>query len=48
MVNLRPALTGREENHPEGSYYIEWWNGSKRLRRSVGKNAFGKIDGLVH
>ena len=33
------VIAGREENHPEGSYYIEWWNGSKRLRRSVGKNA---------
>jgi hypothetical protein len=33
------VIDGREENHPEGSYYIEWWNGSKRLRRSVGENA---------
>jgi integrase len=32
-------IGGREEHHPEGSYYIEWWNGAKRLRRSVGKNA---------
>jgi 1-deoxy-D-xylulose 5-phosphate reductoisomerase len=32
-------IAGREEHHPEGSYYIEWWNGPKRLRRSVGKNA---------
>ena len=29
----------REEHHPEGSYYIEWYDGGKRLRRSVGKNA---------
>jgi len=29
----------REEQHPEGSYYIEWYDGDKRLRRSVGKNA---------
>ena len=28
-----------EERHPEGSYYIEWYDGGKRLRRSVGKNA---------
>ena len=28
-----------EEHHPEGSYYIEWYEGGKRLRRSVGKNA---------
>jgi integrase len=32
-------IGGREEHHPEGSYYIEWWDGDKRLRRSVGKNA---------
>jgi integrase/recombinase XerD len=32
-------IAGREEHHPEGSYYIEWWEGTKRLRRSVGKNA---------
>lgn len=32
-------IAGREEHHPEGSYYIEWWDGDKRLRRSVGKNA---------
>ena len=31
------VIAGRAENHPEGSYYIEWWNSSKRLRRSVGK-----------
>jgi len=32
-------IDGHEEQHPEGSYYIEWYEGSKRLRRSVGKNA---------
>jgi integrase/recombinase XerD len=32
-------IDGREEHHPEGSYYIEWYDGNKRLRRSVGKNA---------
>ena len=32
-------IAGREEHHPEGSYYIEWYDGGKRLRRSVGKNA---------
>jgi integrase/recombinase XerD len=32
-------IGGHEEHHPEGSYYIEWWEGDKRLRRSVGKNA---------
>jgi integrase/recombinase XerD len=32
-------IEGREESHPEGSYYIEWYDGNKRLRRSVGKNS---------
>ena len=32
-------VDGREERHPEGSYYIEWYEGSKRIRRSVGKDA---------
>ena len=32
-------IGGHEEHHPEGSYYIEWWEGRKRLRLSVGKNA---------
>jgi len=32
-------IAGREEHHPEGSYCIEWWEGAKRARRSVGKNA---------
>jgi integrase/recombinase XerD len=33
------SIDGREQQHPEGSYYIEWYDGNKRLRRSVGKNA---------
>jgi integrase/recombinase XerD len=32
-------IAGREELHPEGSYYIEWYEGGKRQRTSVGKNA---------
>jgi hypothetical protein len=32
-------IAGREEHHPEGSYYIEWLEGAKRALRSVGKNA---------
>jgi integrase/recombinase XerD len=30
---------GKPERHPEGSYYLEWRNGSKRIRLSVGKDA---------
>jgi integrase len=29
----------REQYHPEGSYYLDWYDGDKRQRRSVGKNA---------
>jgi len=32
-------IDGKPERHPEGSYYLEWCNGSKRMRLSVGKNA---------
>lgn len=32
-------VDGQEARHPEGAYYIEWHEGSKRLRRSVGKDA---------
>ena len=32
-------VNGREERHPEGAYYLEWYEGSKRIRLSVGKNA---------
>jgi integrase len=32
-------VAGREERHPEGAYYVEWYEGAKRIRRSVGKDA---------
>jgi integrase/recombinase XerD len=32
-------VNGTEERHPEGAYYIEWRNGAKRVRLSVGKDA---------
>jgi len=32
-------VNGREERHPEGAYYLEWYEGTKRVRLSVGKNA---------
>ena len=31
---------GRDEVHPEGSYYLEWWNAGKRYWEPVGPNAF--------
>ena len=32
-------INGKEERHPEGAYYIEWRNGTKRVRLSVGTDA---------
>jgi integrase/recombinase XerD len=29
----------KQERHPEGCYYIEWHDGGRRIRRSVGKDA---------
>src|SRR6202140_3365626 len=31
-------VNGKQERHPEGAYYLEWREGSKRVRLSVGKN----------
>src|SRR5437870_6460844 len=39
---VKPDLVlvhGKEEKHPEGAYYLEWREGSKRVRLSVGKDA---------
>jgi integrase len=33
------VVNGKEERHPEGAYYLEWRDGAKRIRFSVGKNA---------
>jgi len=33
------VVNGREEKHPEGAYYLEWREGAKRVRLSVGKDA---------
>jgi integrase/recombinase XerD len=32
-------IDGIEERHPEGAYYLDWYEGSKRKRLSVGKDA---------
>src|SRR5271165_7132570 len=32
-------VNDKEERHPEGAYYLEWRNGSKRVRISVGKDS---------
>jgi integrase len=31
-------VSGKQETHPEGAYYLEWREGSKRVRLSVGKD----------
>jgi integrase/recombinase XerD len=39
---IKPDLVlvaGREERHPEGAYYLEWREGTKRIRLSVGNDA---------
>src|SRR5437660_11903098 len=32
-------VNGTQEHHPEGAYYLEWREGAKRVRLSVGKDA---------
>jgi integrase/recombinase XerD len=32
-------VNGQPERHPEGAYYLEWREGGKRVRLSVGKDA---------
>jgi integrase/recombinase XerD len=32
-------VNGKEERHAEGAYYLEWREGTKRVRLSVGKDA---------
>jgi hypothetical protein len=31
------VVNGNEERHPEGAYYFEWCEGSKRVRVLMGK-----------
>jgi integrase len=33
------VVNGKEERHHEGAYYLEWREGAKRVRLSVGKDA---------
>ena len=37
-------VNGKDETHTEGSYYLEWWNGGRRYRESVGPNAFAAAE----
>jgi hypothetical protein len=33
------TVADKDERHPEGAYYLEWHEGSRRIRRSVGNDA---------
>jgi len=32
------TVNGKEQRHPEGAYYIEWYEGARRRRLSVGRD----------
>jgi integrase/recombinase XerD len=36
IVRDHVLIAGRDEHHPEGSYYIEWYEGSRRRKQGVG------------
>ena len=36
---LMLLVNGKEERHAEGAYYLDWREGSKRVRLSVGTDA---------
>jgi integrase len=33
------VVGSKEEKHPEGAYYLDWYEGKKRIRLSVGRDA---------
>ena len=33
-------VAGRDEVHPEGSYFIEWWEEGRRVKEAAGPDAF--------
>jgi integrase/recombinase XerD len=37
IVRDHVLVSGREEHHPEGRYYLEWYEGGKRRRKPVPK-----------
>ncbi|HSS99334.1 MAG TPA: hypothetical protein VLK33_20005, partial [Terriglobales bacterium] len=37
LVRDHVWISGRDTHHPEGSYYLEWYESGKRRRLSVGK-----------
>src|SRR5438445_12991952 len=44
---IRPdhvRVKGKDETHPEGSYFVEWWDRGERHREAVGPNAQEAVD----
>ena len=44
---IRPdhvRVKGKDESHPEGSYFIEWWDRGRRHREAVGPSAEDAAD----
>ena len=37
-------IEGRDEAHPEGSYFLEFWDQGKRKREAVGPDAFAAAE----
>jgi len=44
----RVRVNGSEELHPEGNYYLEWWDQGKRSREAVGPDAWSAADRARH
>src|ERR1700730_11673594 len=40
----RVRVNGQDEAHPEGSYFIEWWDQGERRREAAGANAKDAAD----
>src|SRR5215471_10319932 len=41
-------IGGSDEIHPEGSYFIEWWEQGRRVKEAVGADAFIAADKMRH
>jgi hypothetical protein len=44
----RVRVNGSEELHPEGNYYLEWWDRGRRSREAVGADAWSAADRARH
>ena len=45
IVRDHILITGRDEHHPEGSYYLEWYEHGKRHRKAVADFATAQSGG---